>query len=113
MLDVCIALALMTIAVIWMLQGFSQALLSVERSRDEAAALRVLREQAVYAFAQGGVHAEGSQGTGSSPEWRWTITTSPHPDTTSHLLVTQMMVQWQHRRRPQALATSTWLPQLE
>ena len=113
MLDACIAATLMTMAVIWMLRGFSQTMLLVERSRDEMAALRLLQEQVVYARARGGVGTTAVTGGTADGAWSWTITPTPAPDATSSLLLTQCTVQWTLRGRPHALTAATWLPPLE
>lgn len=113
LLEACVAIALMTIAVVWMLHGFSQTALLVERARDEATALRLLNEQAVYALTQGSVPAAGASGHTADGAWEWSVTTSPPADTTSHLVNTTFTLQWTYRDHPQTLSAATWLPATE
>ena len=113
LIEACVAAAVMTVAVVWMLRGFSQTMLLVERTRDELTALRLLQEQTIYAFAQGGAQAAAANGSTPDGAWTWTTTTTPAPDTTSSLLLTQFTLQWTQRGRPHTLTAATWLPPLE
>ena len=109
--EVCVAMTIMAIAIIWMLRGFSQTTLAVERARDQSAALRLLNEQVLYALVTGAVPLAGESGSApDDPAWRWTVTAAPRMDPNSRLLDAQFTVQWTYRHHPYTLTATTWLP---
>ena len=110
LLEACLALAMVSIAFVAILRSFSQTILVVERTRDTARALRLLEEQALYAIAGGGVAPAGDRGALETPGWRWVMTTAPVHDTASHLLMTDIAIQWSSGRRAHTLTATTWLP---
>ena len=113
MLEACLALALIAIALVATLHSFSQTVLMMERARETSLAVRLLDEQALYASVRGGVNPHGEEGTSETPAWPWTVTAAPVDDTTSQLLAAQFSVHWSHRGRPQHLDATTWLPPRE
>lgn len=112
MFEVCVAMTLMAIAVVWMLRSFSQTILAVERARDETLALHLVEERALYALVEGRVSPAGAQGV-TEDGWRWNVTTAPLDATDSQLRQTQFAVEWSHRGRTHTLTTATWLPPSE
>jgi len=105
-----VALALISVAVIWMLRSFSQTVLTAERARDQRQALAVLNEQMVLATVTNGVPLGTQQGTASEERFTWHVSTVPFADETSALLKAEITVQWEQREQPRAVRATTWMP---
>ena len=111
--EVSVALALLSIGVIWMLRSFSQTLLAVERARDAWHAEQVIAEQALSAIIRSGVQASGEHGTTDRADWSWSLTTAPLTDRNSQLLQTDVHAHWMLRAQPRTVTATTWLPSAE
>ena len=111
LLEACIALAIISVAVVWMLRSFSETALAVERLRDQSHAIRLLQAQRIIVAVHGGVAATPDTGPGDAPGWIWSVTPLDAVDTSSSLIPTQFTVTWQQRKTAHTLTAVTWFPQ--
>lgn len=107
--EVCVALTLMALSVVWMLRSFAQTGWLAERARMTTLALHAAHEHALIASIRG-VSADGAQGAVPAlPDGAWTLTATPLADDAT-LAATAVRVAWTTQRRSAALTVWTWLP---
>jgi hypothetical protein len=110
LLEVSVALVVVSVGVIWMLRGFSHTILELEVSRDHYQALQVahtsLLEQRVFGWAP----IVPREGTAGNARWAWSTVGLPRADEDSQLLDTSATITWKTRDRERTTVMRTWLP---